>query len=382
MNESRTKYGRPLEEKDGHLCIGIPKTNEKGAADDALGTNWIRYYDLPAPDDLGAHLKLLKSLELRFKTHVARGSEIKASRVEELKAVLVAAQESHAPPDVLDTISGDIAIALQKRSFNMAEKYFERRIKEGKPHEDPEMTALMKQSEDVYLEAFGYAGQGFRNIRREDGSRDKDGAIGEMITEGVHILNGVRPEARQALEGIFHRNRFHKASKAWDEIDRVAEAAKQVVADNPVLAAAVFKISDELTIPLPQMLDDLQTRAKQRTHMMRSDPEFYAADVALRATQTALMGFKLPDLREVKSTDIVGSGKFTGQMVGAEKNNTEEAYYLMRSAVRLVYDMAEIRHGRHTSAKEYVAEVNIHLGKDKQKDAAHPPAGGGGWYLD
>lgn len=300
---------------------------------------------------------MLVALEDRFLGHVSRGETIPPSSKFVANARALLAHTSDASERAV--IESDIAVSVFKRGVSHMLQYIDRLRDTGCGIDDPDAKKLIHHAIGEIFEAKELAGVKGSKLHRGSGTPDKDESLLEMMMEVTHIPLGLNPKGAPAIER-FKRNRLRKIASAWDAIDLVHEGVQKVIAANALLSATTLPISDGQTVSLSEHMTHFADAAKSRANFMKVDPEYYQADVRLRASRLLLNENK-PNLdNKADSILLEGPERFLCAPM-AVKSLNQNAYELVKDASKLMYDMSKIRGGRPTAVEEFQRRVDAFL---------------------
>jgi hypothetical protein len=185
----------------------------------------------------------------------------------------------------------------------------------------------------------------FSHVRRAGGREDKDNLLKEMIGEPLNLFSATLPESKDSQKEIvtkFYRNRYGKIAQSWQNIDDATVAIKKLVSTSKKLREST----------LPGMIDNFAASAKERSELMRSDPDFDEAAGHLRSNRNQIKHFELEN------------GYHQHALIrGGEKDKDQKILGLVDEYRRLVYDIAHVRAPRFHSTDQLI---------DKIKRAAMP----------
>lgn len=336
-------------EISGRKYVEVPLRDKEKSTDgqEVLKTYRVRHYEQPRPEKLDSYAHLMVDFEKRFFRNVDRGHEILgvANIDEYIKQKRAAYKKAQEPEKELEGCM--LHTALIRRAVDNALRHIRLRIGESTSEEtaDPlkrkELEVLYTSINSDFLETLNLP-----KLRLNRGQPDTDEVVREMVGEPFRVFTASISHSPEAI-GEFYRTRYLKTAQAMECIDTVVNTMAQLDVEKTGYRHQHTQ----------ETLEKFAHAARERMQLQRSDPDFHAADVALRS------------IRNEIQDALYNAGKEAPPHLPRDRKNRETgnplAGALVKNAVNLIYDVAMTRDAQNHRAQELADSVESYVHQAK-----------------
>lgn len=318
-----------------HGLVMIVDKGVKYAYKPSFPQNRVKWFEIPATDDLPGNIRLLESYERRL-MHTADGGrhimrfedKFLDGFIEEKRNAFKSSSGGEQRHD-----GEELCIALLERGLRLAKQHMRYRINTGEKN-----PAFLKELEEKAASDFMEALEYLKYVRRSRGHKDVDGVLDEMKGEPFLIFSRTT-EGKTGLEG-WRDHRLAKAVDAMCCIDKVVASCKELIEGQRPLRG-----SDMLA-----MVQALADAAKKRLQLQHIDPDFAQVNRNLIVARDTLMDY----VPRGGKTPV--PSRLPQDRRDAE-NASLNAIALLREAGDLMNDIAIVRVPRSRSAEDIELRV-------------------------